>query len=308
MKLCNWYGSVAAQPRCGQFFTGVLAMKVLLTSLVAFTICVFAVRAEDNTGWRPLFNGKNLDGWDTWLGKPHRSLEIAGLKKNDKGDYTEPIGLNKDPLKVYTVVTENDAPAIRITGQVFGAITSTEEFANYHLRFEIKWGEKKYPPRDKAIRDSGLLYHCIGPDGAGGGFWMKSFESQIQENDFGDFYSVAGVIVDVEGERPNDKGAITFKKGGKKFTGVTSRIIRNPKSEKPHGDWNVVELYAVGQTAVHVNNGVPNMVLTGLRHKSAGKEVPLTKGKIQLQSEGAEVYYRKVEVRTIDKIPEGLLK
>jgi hypothetical protein len=112
----------------------------------------------------------------------------------------------------------------------------------------------------------------------------------------------------VEGERQGDKGPITFKKGGNKFEGVTSRIIRNPKSEKPHGQWNVVELYAVGQTAVHVNNGVANMVLTGLRHRVDGKEVPLTKGKIQLQAEGAEVFYRKIEVRKIDKVPEHFLK
>jgi hypothetical protein len=70
----------------------------------------------------------------------------------------------------------------------------------------------------------------------------------------------------------------------------------------------VVELYAVGQTAVHVNNGIPNMVLTGLRRKVDGKEEPLTKGKLQLQSEGAEVFYRNIQIRKIDKIPEELLK
>lgn len=283
-------------------------MRRLLYSMLLLTLCSAASRSAEPDGWRPLFNGKNLDGWDTWLTRPHKTIELD-LKKNAKGDYVEPLGRNRDPLKVYTVVTADGEPAIRITGQIFGALTTKEEFENYHLRFEVKWGEKKYPPRDKAVRDSGLLYHCTGPHGGGsGGPWMKSFESQIQENDFGDFFSVSGVIVDVEGERKGDKGPITFKKGGKKFTGLTSRIIRNPKSEKPHGQWNVVELYAVGPTSVHVNNGVPNMVLTGLRHKVNGRETPLTKGKIQLQSEGAEVYYRKIEVRKIDKIPEELLK
>ena len=273
--------------------------------LMSAILAAAPVTAAD---WRPLFNGKDLSGWETYLGKPHKSLDIPGLKRNEKGDYLEPIGVNKDPLKVYTVVTEDGEPAIKITGQVFGAITTQEEFENYHLRFEVKWGEKKYPPRDKAIRDSGLLYHCVGEHGAGSGFWKKSFESQIQEGDFGDFYSVAGVIVDVTGERKGEKGPILFKKNGQKFTGVTNRIIKNPVSEKPHGQWNTVELYAVGDTAVHVNNGAPNMILTGLRHKVNGKEVPLTKGQIQLQSEGAEVYYRKIEIRPIDKIPAELLK
>src|SRR5262249_50987825 len=161
---------------------------------VALAVAASARAADAPGGWRPLFNGKDLAGWDTWLGRPHRSVEGLDLKKNEKGDYAESVGLNKDPKKVYTVVEADGEPAIRITGEIFGAITSTEEFENYHLRFEVKWGEKKWPPREKAVRDSGLLYHCVGPHGAGGTFWMKSFESQIQENDFGDFYSVAGVI------------------------------------------------------------------------------------------------------------------
>jgi hypothetical protein len=240
---------------------------------------------------------------------------VPGVKEG------EPVGLNTDPLKVYSVVTMDGEPAIKITGQIFGALTSKEEFENYHLRLEVKWGEKKWPPRENAVRDSGLLYHCVGPHGAGSGAWMRSFESQIQENDFGDFYSVAGVIVDVTADvktttvkdKKTDKEktvrTLTYKPGGEKVTGVTSRIIRNPLSEKPHGQWNVVELYAVGQTAVHVNNGKANMVLTGLRHKTAdGKEVPLTKGKIQLQSEAAEVYYRRIEVKKLDQIPGELLK
>lgn len=274
-------------------------------ALLATLALVAPVSAED---WRPLFNGKDLTGWDTWLGKPHKSADVPGLKKNDKGEYTAVIGANKDPLGVYSVATIDGKPAIKITGQVFGAITSKEEFQNYHLRLQVKWGEKKWPPREKAVRDNGLLYHCIGPEGAHGGFWKKSFECQIQEGDFGDFFSVAGVIVDVTGERKGAKGPILFKKDGQKFTGVTSRIIKNPLAEKPHGEWNTVELYAVGDTAVHVVNGVPNMILTGLRHKVNGKEVPLTKGQIQIQSEGAEVYYRGIEVRPLDKIPAELLK
>ena len=247
-----------------------------------------------------LFDGKTLTGWDTYLGKPDKSIPDL--------DPGKPLGLNNDPLKVYTVVEADGKPAIRISGQVFGAITSRDEFENYHLKFEVKWGEKRWPPREKAIRDSGVLYHCVGPHGAGSGFWMKSFESQIQENDFGDFYGVAGVIVDVEGERKTPKSDIVFKKGGETFKGVTGRIVRNPLSEKKLGEWNTVEIFCFGQTAVHVNNGKVNMVMTGLRHKIDGKEVPLTKGRIQLQSEGAEVFYRNIEVRPLEKLPEDLLK
>jgi hypothetical protein len=38
-----------------------------------------------------------------------------------------------------------------------------------------------------------------------------------------------------------------------------------------------------------------------------GKDLPLTKGRIQLQSEGAEVFYRDIEIRSITRLPETLL-
>ena len=55
-------------------------------------------------------------------------------------------------------------------------------------------------------------------------------------------------------------------------------------------------------------NGQVVMILTGSRQKVGDKEVPLTKGKIQIQSEGAEVYYRNITIRPIEAIPAELLK
>src|SRR5262249_7837682 len=155
---------------------------------------------------------KDLSGWDTWLGKPQKDQP--------------PVGLNTDPKGVYSVVTVDGQPAIRISGEIFGALTSKEEFENYHLRLEFKWGEKKWPPGDKAVRDSGLLYHCVGPHGAGGSFWMQSLECQIQERDCGDFWSVAGVLVDVQAEE-NAQKQLVYKKGGMKHSGVKRRIIKD---------------------------------------------------------------------------------
>ena len=246
--------------------------------------------------WMNLFNGKDLSGWDTWLGKPNGAKEA--------------VGLNTDPSKVYTVVEADGQPAIRISGEIFGALTSQKEYENYHLKLEFKWGEKRWPPREKAVRDSGLLYHCVGPQGAQGSFWMRSQELQIQEKDCGDYWSVAGGIVDVEGVRTgkDGKGAIKYKKGGEKFTVGSGRIIKDPDNERPTGQWNTIELFCHGGTSVHMVNGKVNMILTNSRQKIDGKEVPLIKGKIQLQSEGAEVFYRNVAIRPITQIPQDLLK
>ena len=137
--------------------------------------------------------------------------------------------------------------------------------------------------------------------------WMQSFECQIQENDMGDFWPVAKTIVDVEARRADEKSPWTFMKGAEVQRGVSERIIRNPKSEKPSGEWNTVEIYVVGQTSAHVCDGKTNMILTALRRKVDGREEPVTRGKIQIQSEGAEVFYRNIEVRPIERIPDEVL-
>jgi hypothetical protein len=254
--------------------------------------------ADTGGGWVQLFNGKDLTGWDTWLGRPHGGKE--------------PVGLNKDPAGVYKVVEADGKPAIRISGEIWGALTSEKEYGNYHLRLDFKWGKKRWPPRAKDLRDSGLLYHCVGPHGAGGSWWMRSLEFQIEETDCGDFWSVDGATVDVQGERKKAGGEIYYKKGGRTFTVPTkatgARIIKDHDYEHPSGQWNTLDLYTVGGTSVHVVNGHVVMVLTHARQRLGGKEVPLHRGKLQLQSEGAEVYYRNIAIRPLDRIPDGLLK
>lgn len=267
-------------------------VAVLLLCLVP------AALSAGEKGWTELFNGKDLTHWDTWLGRPYKGKDI--------------VGLNKDPQKVYTVVEADGKPAIRVSGEIWGALTSKKEYENYHFSVEFKWGEKRWPPREKTVRDSGLLYHCVGPHGAQGTFWMRSQELQIQEHDCGDYWSVAGAIVDVEGYRKGGKGPIIYKKGGEKFTvpskGTGSRIVKHPDNEKKTGEWNTIELLAVGQTSVHVVNGKVVMILTGSRQRVGDKEVPLTRGKLQLQSESAEVYYRNIRIRPLEKIPADYLQ
>jgi hypothetical protein len=206
------------------------------------------------------------------------------------------------------VVNVDGQPAIRISGETFGALTTHKEYENYHFKLEFKWGEKRWPPREKAVRDSGLLYHCVGPHGAAGSYWMRSQELQIQEKDCGDYWSVAGAIVDVEAEPLTPKGPLVWRKSAKKHTVPGEklfglRIVKDPDNEKPSGEWNTVELMTVGSTSLHIVNGKVNMVLTNSRHMVDGKELPLTKGKLQIQSEGAEVYYRNMAIKPLVKIP-----
>jgi hypothetical protein len=313
-----------------------LSFSLLLAALLAsgLGLGIAGDAKKSDAGWTPLFNGRDLSGWDTWLGRPEGGqraviqarayAEAAKLPTDQRQKILdsleqlsqalkEPIGLNRDPLEVYKVAIVDGQPAIRISGQVFGAITSRDEFENYHIKLEFKWGTKKWPPREDAVRDSGLLYHCVGKHGAAGTFWMRSQECQIQEKDCGDYWSVAGGIVDVEGERAGGKGPVVFKRGGQRFTVPSKeagglRIVKSPDNERPTGQWNTVEVLCHGGTSVHVINGKVNMILTNSRQLVDGKEVPLTRGKIQIQSEGAEVFYRNIAFKQIDRIPEEYLK
>jgi hypothetical protein len=157
---------------------------------LVLTLCTAGGLSAAEPAWRPLFNGKDFTGWTAWLGRPHASFDVPGEPKDEKGNYTRPLGATRDPFKVFTITTMDGQPVIRISGQVFGGITTVEEFSNYHLRLQFKWGEKKWPPRDLAPRDSGLLYHVHSAMDFNNRTWPRSPEFQIQEHDVGDLYAI----------------------------------------------------------------------------------------------------------------------
>src|SRR5262249_3595304 len=153
--------------------------------------------------------------------------------------------------------------------------------------------------------DSGLLYHCVGPPSTNASSsWPRSIEFNITEHDTGEFWSVDNTIADAEtvtvGDTPEEQAAfkgwcerneadgpkLKFRKGGSKQTFNDGGFMPGGDFEKPIGEWNVLDLYAVGDTSVHVVNGKVALVLTRLRQKVGNNEVPLTKGRIELQSEG----------------------
>ena len=283
------------------------ALRALAT--VPFAINARGVSLQER--WTPLWNGRDFAGWDTYLGRPGKSSDVPGLAKSASGEYTEPIGVNRDPRGVFSVVPADGAPAIRISGEIYGGLITRADYENYHLRFEVKWGDIRWPPREDAVRDSGCCYHSVGPHGASYGFWMRSFEFQIQEGDVGDFYSLAGVIVDVEAVAvapDNPRSDLQFAPGAAPIAGTTRRVVKRANAERPRGQWNTLDLYCLGQTSVHVVNGQRVMTLTGLRQKTDGGEAPLTRGRIQFQSEAAEVFYRAIAIRPITEIPSDVMR
>jgi len=249
-----------------------------------------------------LFNGKSLAGWDTYLGPAY----------NDAGKRLPALGLNNDPAHIFSVVDDNGEKVIHITGEVSGAITSKQAFENYHLQLMFKWGQRTWGQKKGKPKDSGLLYHCVGPDGADYGNWMRSQEFQIEQGNCGDYWGVAGGFEEVPATMRADSlyvytpGAplVTFRDKTK----VGRNCVKRGDAEKPEGEWNTVDLYCHGDTSVHVINGKVMMVLYHSQQWDNGVASPLTKGKLQIQSEGAEVYYKGIKVQPLQAIPSEFLK
>jgi len=265
-------------------------------------------KAEAEAEWIPIFNGTDLNGWYTYMRQPEPASEVPGMARDESGHYTEPIGLNKDPLAVFTVVEVDQAPAIRISGEVFGILVTEKEYENYHLKLQFKWGSRKYPPRENELMDSGILYHSIGKEGAWGGVWMKSLECQVMEAACGDYISVDTVMADIPARQNESDGRYYYTPGAERmvFSPERSYCDASSEPEKAHGEWNTMEIYTYKGESVHLVNGQVVMHLFNSRQLIDGKEAPLTKGKIQLQSEGAEIYYRDIQLMPITGIPENV--
>lgn len=255
---------------------------------------------------KKLFNGRDLSGWSTWQRVPDRRTEVPGMARDTKGNYLEPIGADHDPLRVFSVQQVDGAPVVRVSGEVFGFLVTDAEYADYHFSIQYKWGDAKYVPRLKARRDSGILFHAFGSPGAWGDTWMESLECQIIEGGTGDFIAVGHVMADVAAELPVGAKYPVFSPGADQrvFRRGAARCETPHELELVHGKWNQVDLYTLGADSVFVINGTVAMRVRNARHESGG--APLTKGRIQLQSEGAEIFFRNALIAPISALPQNL--
>lgn len=259
--------------------------------IIALTFIAFNSSAQK--GMKPLFNGKNLNGWNTYVGP------------KEKGG--TPVGMNSDPFKIFTVSDLNGEPVIHITGEVNASLATEKEYENYHIRMIFKWGDKVY-----TNLNSGLLYHSFGPFGAGLNVWMSSHEFQLMSGHMGDSYCMGKSYFRIPAIASPDGKTFTYSPTGEKREFGDDKIAKNLSKggdfEKPKGEWNTIDLYCYGRTSVHVVNGNVVMVNYDSGKIENGEVKPLTGGKIQIQSEGGELFIKKIDLEKINRIPGNLLK
>ena len=262
----------------------VVLSMVLIISYTHVNAQIVVPKGKKKAKAIKLFNGQNLDGWYKFL----------------KGR-----GRDNDPRNVFTV---HDG-MLYISGEEWGCITTEKEYENYKLTVEFKWEGGTHEPRKANARDSGVLLHSQGEDGAHDGTWMHSIECQIIEGGMGDFIVIGNGTPEFSitcPVAPEKQGSShVFKPGGEEATIQGGRInwfardpgwkdaigFRGEKDiEKPMGQWNKMECIAKGDEIFVIVNGT--LV-------NYAKNVRPRKGRIQIQSEAAEIVFRKIELKPL---------
>jgi hypothetical protein len=232
--------------------------------------------------WRPLFNGKDLKGWTTLV----KDRAVG----EDPDRY---VSVADGMIHMYADTPDGQKVA-------FGVITTEESFSSYHLKLEYRWGTKKFAPRAKPEhkRDAGILYHVWNPSKV----WPGSLEYQIQETDTGDL-----IFIDSGGtffHEPGDpKRHLPESEGGFARYGLaknTWQLVAKRKVADRNEGWNTAEIIVHGgRSAEHLVNGESLLCLSNFVRPEGDGTVPLSSGKISLQFEGAEIFYRNIVIREL---------
>jgi hypothetical protein len=243
-----------------------------------------AARPEKPTA---LFNGKSLDGLATWL-------------RDSKGE---------DPKRVFSVADG----VLRCSGEGMGYVGTKGAWRDYRCVVEYRWGSRT--DGSKTVRNSGILVHATGPDGgAGKGAWMSSIEVQLAQGCAGDLICIRGkdekgeaIPVLITGEtaigpdkRPRwSKGGNPVVYTGRQFwwskhdPDFKELLDTRGKDdvESPLGEWTRVELVARGsRLQVWINGTQVNEVF----------DAAPSAGRILLQNEGYEIFFRKFELLPLE--------
>ena len=271
------------------------------SAILGVLLAVGTLQADDPAGIPApgtvrLFNGRDLDGWRPWL------VDTGG----------------GDPRNVFTVTNG----WLRISGDGLGYLGTTGSHRNYHLVVEFRWGDRNWSWNDRVgrARDSGIFLHARGPDGNshdGGGAFMAAIECNLFEGAVGDFLLIRGddrdgstieprIRVPVRPDRDPEGWFWWDERGADAEVRRWGRVNRSGKSsrwrdvtgfrapgglEHPAGEWNRVECRCDGDRIT--------VWLNGVRVNSVRSAWP-DSGRILLQCEGSEVYFRRIDLRPLE--------
>lgn len=250
---------------------------------IASATATAAGGCTDSPGFEPLFDGRSLAGWYSWLPSQGRDADPHGVfSVHDEMIHMLPVDLTPAQFE-------------------FGYLATEREYERFHARFEYRWGERKYV---SFPRDSGFFIHVVGEDR----IWPRAFECQVMENDTGSVYLFehATVSTTIDPARPDP----TYLDGGAPYTSprVAAPFPRITHAA-PHDsltDWNQVEVIVDADGVQLRVNGEVTFRGHDLTQPDpaqvddASRDRPLARGRLLLQQEGAEVMFRNLELQTLD--------
>ena len=263
--------------------------KVIHTALSAALACACLSTASgawaaDAAGWKPLFNGKDLKGW---------SVHYASKTPDDAPPATSYFKVENGVIHAYPSQAAGSE-------QPNAYIESDGDYKDYVLSLEYQWGEKKFAPRMNLVRDAGLIYHVQRTRPAD---WPAGSEAQIQEGDTGDSWAVSSRLSSFVDPKTGkyalpENGGVPVTVGN---DGKFERTRHNKVNEYP--GWNTLEVIVRGDRTTHIVNGVINMRVHDIRgwDTASSSWVKVDHGKIALQAESAEIFYRNIHLRPVTK-------
>jgi hypothetical protein len=274
--------------------------------IVRIAIAIFsmhAAAADQRAAWQPLLDA-SLSKFDVYLS--WRGDQILSVLEGTAPAGLEPLGLNPPGQNVIRVIEQGGKPVLHITGEYYGCLVTKQDYSNYRFRAQFKWGEKKWEPRLTEPKDSGVLYHSRGEFGVDyWKSWALSQEFQVIEHGIGEYWTQATSAFDIRADprKPGEEAPRWNPKAPwTQFMAPNNHALAGSDEDKP-GEWNTIELVCYQDDCVHVANGKVVMALANARFKQGDAFVPMTRGKLQIQSEAAEVFYRDLEIQPITAMP-----
>ncbi len=257
------------------------SLGLLLAACMLSVASVTAASEEKpgSDGWVSLFNGTNLDGWYSYL-------ESSGKNKDPKGVFKVENGM----IHILDVaMSEGHSDN--------GYLATTQEFSNVRIHVEYKWGTKR---ASEGKRNSGLLYLAVGPDR----IYPTSLECQIEETDVGDLWIVNGASVTAFFIAPSFPMYDDDMQAGTRVRsapGDSLRVLKSGDFENRDG-WNSVDVILQGDQTTHLVNGRIVNRARDIQHPdpaNPSRMVPLKSGRILLEAEGSEIWFRDIRVKPL---------
>jgi hypothetical protein len=259
------------------------APRFLLAAAGSFLLALPAAAAESK--WISLFNGRNLDGWTIKIAK-------RPLGENFASTFRVEDGILKVSYDGYE----------KFEGR-FGHLFTNLAYSHYVLRLEYRFFGKMMADAPNYVNlNSGVMLHAQPPQSMR---FEQGFPASLEMQFLAD-----------EGKGERSTGNLCtpgthVEMGGKL---VTKHIVKSSAPTFPAEAWVVAEVEVRGNDEIiHRVNGVEvlryqrpqldptnnNAPATDLLE--AGAPLLLSSGHIALQAEGQPVWFRKIELRSLEK-------